>query len=144
MLTIVQKGVLRQNGGHAVGVLLSTRASAAIRGPGDVVLGVSDIGWVTGHTYVLYGPLLAGAASLLYEGKPVGTPDAGIIWRLVQEYKVNTIFTAPTALRAVRKADPDLEFLHKVGKAGGLKSLRSLWLTGERSQPGIVQTYVHS
>ncbi|KAK3695986.1 hypothetical protein LTR37_018204 [Vermiconidia calcicola] len=135
------KGVLRQNGGHAVGVLLSTRETAAIQGPGDVVLGVSDIGWVTGHTYVLYGPLLAGATTLLHEGKPVGTPDAGIIWRLVQQYKVNTIFAAPTALRAIRRADPSLELLHKVGQEGGLKGLRSLWLTGERSQPGIVQTF---
>jgi propionyl-CoA synthetase len=96
---------------------------------------------VTGHTYVLYGPLLAGAATVLYEGKPIGTPDAGILWRLVQQYKVNTIFTAPTALRAIRRADPDLEFLHKVGDNGGLKSLRALWLTGERSQPGIVETF---
>ena len=134
------KGVVRQNGGHAVGVLLSTRATACIRGPGDVVLGTSDIGWVTGHTFVMYGPLLAGAASVVYEGKPVGTPDAGIVWRLVKEYKVNTIFSAPTALRAIRRADPDLKFLHEVGKEGGLKSLRSLWLTGERSQPGIIET----
>jgi propionyl-CoA synthetase len=96
---------------------------------------------VTGHTYVLYGPLLAGAATLLYEGKPVGTPDAGIIWQLVREYKVNTIFTAPTALRAIRRADPDFKFLTDVGEAGGLKTLRALWLTGERSQPGIVETF---
>jgi propionyl-CoA synthetase len=134
------KGVVRQNGGHAIGVLLSTRASACIHGPGDVVMGISDIGWVTGHTYVMYGPLLAGAASVVYEGKPIGTPDAGILWRLIREYKVNTMFTAPTALRAIRRADPDLEFLHKVGKEGGLRSLRALWLTGERSQPGIIET----
>ena len=134
------KGVLRQNGGHAVGVKLSARATGGIRGPGDVVLGVSDIGWVTGHSYVLYGPLLNGAATVLYEGKPIGTPDAGVIWRLVQEYKVNTIFTAPTALRAIRRADPELAMLKKVGEAGGLRSLRSLWLTGERSQPGVIET----
>jgi propionyl-CoA synthetase len=103
-------------------------------------MGISDIGWVTGHTYVMYGPLLAGAASVVYEGKPIGTPDAGILWRLIREYKVNTMFTAPTALRAIRRADPDLEFLHKVGKEGGLRSLRALWLTGERSQPGIIET----
>ena len=88
----------------------------------------------------LLPPLLAGAASVVYEGKPVGTPDAGILWRLVKEYKVNTIFTAPTALRAIRRVDPDLELFHKVGKEGGLKSLRALWLTGERSQPGIIET----
>ncbi len=133
------KGVLRQNGGHAVGVKLSTRATGGIRGPGDVVLGVSDIGWVTGHSFVLYGPLLNGAATVLYEGKPIGTPDAGIIWRLVQEYNVNTIFTAPTALRAIRRADPELKLLKEVGEAGGLRSLRSLWLTGERSQPGVIE-----
>ena len=132
------KGVLRQNGGHAVALLLLLRA-AAFRGPGDVALGVSDIGWVTGHSFVVYGPLLAGAATVLYEGKPVGTPDAGIVWRLVQEYKVNIIFTAPTALRAIRKADPDLALMTKVGKAGGLKRLRAIWLTGERSQPDQVQ-----
>ena len=134
------KGVLRQNGGHAVGVHLSGRASACVRGPGDVVLGASDIGWVTGHTYVLYAPMLAGASTVLYEGKPVGTPDAGILFRLVKEYKVTTLFTAPTALRAIRRADPDLELMHKVGKEGGLKSLRALWLTGERSQPGVIET----
>lgn len=134
------KGVVRQNGGNAVGVRLSARATGGIRGPGDVVLGISDIGWVTGHSYVLYGPLLNGASTVLYEGKPVGTPDAGIIWRLVQQYKVNTIFTAPTALRAIRRADPDLELMKKVGEAGGLRSLRSLWLTGERSQPGVIET----
>lgn len=134
------KGVVRQNGGHAIGILLSARATACIRGPGDVVMGISDIGWVTGHTYVMYGPLLAGAASVVYEGKPIGTPDAGILWRLVKEYKVNTIFTAPTALRAIRRVDPDLQLLHQVGKDGGLRSLRALWLTGERSQPGIIET----
>lgn len=134
------KGVLRQNGGHAVGVLLSCRATGCLRGPGDVALGISDIGWVTGHSFVLYGPLLNGAATVLYEGKPVGTPDSGIVWRLVQEYKVNTIFTAPTALRAIRRVDPDLDLMKKVGEQGGLKSLRSLWLTGERSQPGIIET----
>jgi propionyl-CoA synthetase len=78
---------------------------------------------------------------VLYEGKPIGTPDAGIVWRLVQQHKVNTIFTAPTALRAIRRADPELELLHKVGESGGLRSLRALWLTGERSQPGIVETF---
>ena len=132
------KGVLRQNGGHAVGLLLLLRA-AAVRGPGDVALGVSDIDWVTGHSFVLYGPMLAGGATVLYEGKPAGTPDAGIVWRLVQEYKVKTIFTAPTALRAIRSIDPKLALMTKVGEAGGLKSLRALWLTGERSQTALIE-----
>ena len=134
------KGVLRQNGGHAVALLLSLRATAAVRGPGDVTLGVSDIGWVTGYSFVLYGPTIAGAACVLCEGKPIGTPDAEIVWRLVQEYKVNTIFTAPNALRAIRRADENLNLLKKVGENGGLRSLRALWLTGERSQPDVIST----
>jgi propionyl-CoA synthetase len=86
---------------------------------------------------------MAGSAIVLYEGKPVGTPDAGIVWRLVEEYKINVIFTAPTALRAIRRADQGLDLLKKVGKRGGMRSLRALWLTGERSQPAVVETYVH-
>lgn len=109
-----------------------------ILGPGDVVLSASDIGWVTGHSFVCYGPLLMGAATVLYEGKPVGTPDAGAIWRLVEEYKVNAIFTAPTTLRAIRRDDPKLEQMEMFGRRGGLKSLRTVCLTGERSQPGLI------
>ncbi|SMY21500.1 unnamed protein product [Zymoseptoria tritici ST99CH_1A5] len=135
------KGVLRDNGGHAVGLLQCIRCTSGVQGPGDISLGVSDIGWVTGHSFVLYGPLMAGSAIVLFEGKPVGTPDAGIVWRLVEEYNINIIFTAPTALRAIRRADQELTFLKEVGDRGGLRSLRALWLTGERSQPAVVETF---
>ena len=101
----------------------------------------SDIGWVVSHSYTLYGPLLTGAATLLYEGKPVGTPDASAFWRLVEEYQINTMFTAPTALRAIRKDDPDNSFITRVGERGGLKSLRALFLAGERSEPAIITMY---
>lgn len=102
---------------------------------------LSDIGWVVGHSFTLYGPLLVGAATVLYEGKPVGTPDAGAFWRLVQTYRVNALFTAPTALRAIRKDDPAHGHLRRVGEAGGLRSLRALFLAGERSEPAIVSMY---
>lgn len=102
---------------------------------------LSDIGWVVGHSFTLYGPLLVGAATVLYEGKPVGTPDAGAFWRMVHEYRVNALFTAPTALRAIRKEDPDNRHLRQVGEAGGLRSLRALFLAGERSEPAIVSMY---
>ena len=101
----------------------------------------SDIGWVVSHSYTLYGPLLTGAATVLYEGKPVGTPDASAFWRLAEEYKINTMFTAPTALRAIRKEDPDNVFITKIGKRGGLKSLKALFLAGERSEPAIITMY---
>lgn len=91
----------------------------------------------------MYAPLLAGAATVLFEGKPIGTPDAGTFWRIVEEYKVNTMFTAPTALRAIRRDDPDNDFIGDVGRRNGLKSLRALFLAGERSEPSIVQMYQH-
>jgi propionyl-CoA synthetase len=101
----------------------------------------SDIGWVVSHSYTLYGPLLTGAATVLYEGKPVGTPDASAFWRLVEEYKINSMFTAPTALRAIRKDDPDNSHLTRIGERGGLRSLRALFLAGERSEPAIITMY---
>lgn len=102
---------------------------------------LSDIGWVVSHSYTLYGPLLTGASSVLYEGKPVGTPDASALWRLVEEYNVNTMFTAPTALRAIRKDDPRNKFITEVGERGGLKSLKALFLAGERSEPALITMY---
>jgi propionyl-CoA synthetase len=90
-----------------------------------------------------YGPLLAGATTVLFEGKPVGTPDAGIFWRIIEEHNVNVLFTAPTALRAIRRDDPDNDCIGKVGRRDGLKSLRALFLAGERSEPSIVQMYQH-
>lgn len=101
----------------------------------------SDIGWVVSHSYTLYGPLLVGAATVLYEGKPVGTPDTSAFWRMIEEYKVNAMFTAPTALRAIRKDDPENKHLTRIGEEGGLRSLRAMFLAGERSEPAIITMY---
>jgi len=95
------KGIVRDNGGHAVALLGSMRHIYDI-GPGDVFWAASDVGWVVGHSYIVYGPLLAGATTVLYEGKPVGTPNPGAFWRVVTEHGVNVLFTAPTAVRAIR------------------------------------------
>ncbi|KAH6631070.1 hypothetical protein B0J18DRAFT_379821 [Chaetomium sp. MPI-SDFR-AT-0129] len=139
--TGLPKGVLREAGGHAVGLHLSISYLFGIHGPGDVMGCFSDIGWVVSHSYTLYAPLLTGAATVLYEGKPVGTPDASAFWRLVEEYKINTMFTAPTALRAIRKDDPNNSHISRVGQRGGLKSLQALFLAGERSEPAIITMY---
>jgi len=124
------KGVVRDNGGHAVAMTWSMRNIYDI-GPGDVWWAASDVGWVVGHSYIVYAPLMAGATTVLYEGKPVGTPDAGALWRVVQEYGVNGLFTAPTAIRAVRKEDPDAALLEDYDIA----SLRALFQAGERLDP---------
>ncbi|OKL60505.1 hypothetical protein UA08_04419 [Talaromyces atroroseus] len=139
--TGLPKGVVREAGGHAVGLSLSVRYMFGIRGPGDIIFCASDIGWVVGHSYILYAPLLVGATTILFEGKPIGTPDAGIFWRVIERNKANVLFTAPTALRAIRKDDPDNRYFTQVGKRGGLKSLKALFLAGERSEPSIVQSY---
>ncbi|OAX80289.1 hypothetical protein ACJ72_05384 [Emergomyces africanus] len=139
--TGLPKGVIRETGGHAVGLNLSIKYLFDIKGPGDVMFCASDMGWVVGHSYILYAPLLAGATTVLYEGKPVGTPDAGSFWRIMEKHKVNAFFTAPTALRAIRKEDPDGRYFEEVGKRGGLKHLRGLFLAGERSEPSIVRAY---
>ncbi|KAI9676484.1 MAG: hypothetical protein M1817_000642 [Caeruleum heppii] len=139
--TGLPKGVVREAGGHAVGLSLSIRYLFGIRGPGDVMFCASDIGWVVGHSYILYAPLLAGATTVLFEGKPIGTPNAGTFWRILEEHKVNILSTAPTALRAIRREDPDNSFFEQAGKRGGLRHLRALFLAGERSEPSIVQMY---
>lgn len=139
--TGVPKGVLREAGGHAVGLHLSISYIFNIHGPGDVSFTASDIGWVVGHSYIVYAPLLAGAATVLYEGKPIGTPDASAFWRIVEEYKVNTMFTAPTALRAIKRDDPHNKFFSSIGQRGGLKSLKALFLAGERSEPSLISMY---
>ena len=139
--TGLPKGVLREAAGHAVGLNLSIKYLFGIQGPGDVMFCASDIGWVVGHSYILYAPLLAGATTVLFEGKPVGTPDAGTFWRIVEEHKVNILSTAPTALRAIRRDDPENKFFEAAGKRGGLKQLRALFLAGERSEPSIVRMY---
>lgn len=102
---------------------------------------LSDIGWVVGHSFTVYAPLLAGAATVLFEGKPVGTPDASTFWRLIQEYKVTALFTAPTALRAIRKDDPKNAHISAIGDKGGMRTLRALFLAGERSEPAIITMY---
>lgn len=135
------KGVLREAAGHAVGLNLSIKYLFDIKGPGDVMFCASDIGWVVGHSYIVYAPLLAGATTVIFEGKPIGTPDAGAFFRIVEEHKVTTLFTAPTALRAIRKEDPNNKFFEDVGKRGGLKQWRALFLAGERSEPSIVSTF---
>ncbi|MBF0663201.1 propionyl-CoA synthetase [Rhodococcus sp. (in: high G+C Gram-positive bacteria)] len=124
------KGVVRDNGGHAVALTWSMRNIYDI-GAGDVWWTASDVGWVVGHSYIVYGPLLAGATTVLYEGKPVGTPDAGAFWRIIAENNVKALFTAPTAIRAVRKADPDAEELAKYS----IDSLETLFAAGERLDP---------
>ncbi|CAL5874851.1 uncharacterized protein PFLUO_LOCUS9153 [Penicillium psychrofluorescens] len=139
--TGLPKGVLREAGGHAVGLELSIQSVFGIKGPGDVMFCASDIGWVVGHSYILYAPLLVGATTVLFEGKPVGTPDAGTFWRIIETHKVNTMFTAPTAMRAIRKDDPNNRLIDEIGRRGGLKSLQALFLAGERSEPSIVSAY---
>ncbi|KAF7169876.1 hypothetical protein CNMCM5623_002451 [Aspergillus felis] len=139
--TGLPKGVFREAGGHAVGLHLSIKYLFDIHGPGDVMFCASDIGWVVGHSYILYAPLLVGATTVLFEGKPVGTPDAGTFWRVVEEHKVKVLFTAPTAIRAIRKDDPDNRYFLQVARRGGLRHLKALFLAGERSEPSIIQAY---
>ncbi len=124
------KGVVRDNGGHAVALLWSLRNIYDIQ-PGDVFWTASDIGWVVGHSYIVYAPLLAGATTVLYEGKPVGTPDAGAFWRVISEHGVKALFTAPTALRAIKRQDPD----GAMTAAVDLTCLQTLFLAGERLDP---------
>ncbi|WP_020670280.1 propionyl-CoA synthetase [Amycolatopsis nigrescens] len=124
------KGVVRDTGGHAVALAWSMRAVYDL-GPGDVFWTASDVGWVVGHSYIVYAPLLVGATTVLYEGKPVGTPDAGAFWRVLSEHRVRALFTAPTALRAIKKVDPDAAELAKYE----LPEFRTLFMAGERLDP---------
>ncbi|WP_116048466.1 propionyl-CoA synthetase [Amycolatopsis palatopharyngis] len=124
------KGVVRDTGGHAVALAWSLRYVYDVR-PGDVWWTASDVGWVVGHSYIVYAPLLIGATTVLYEGKPVGTPDAGAFWRVIAEHGVKALFTAPTALRAVKKVDPDAAELDKYDLSG----FGTLFLAGERLDP---------
>ena len=125
------KGIVRDNGGHAVALLWSMRYIYDTQ-PGEVYWAASDVGWVVGHSYIVYGPLLLGATTILYEGKPVGTPDAGAFWRVASEHGVKALFTAPTAIRAIKKEDP--EGLHLVKY--DLSALQYLFQAGERLDPG--------
>jgi propionyl-CoA synthetase len=125
------KGIVRDNGGHAVALAWSM-PNIFDTGPGEVYWAASDVGWVVGHSYIAYAPLLAGATTVLYEGKPVGTPDAGAFFRVVEQHRVKTLFTAPTAFRAIKKEDPDGRLRSKYD----LSTLRTLFLAGERLDPG--------
>jgi propionyl-CoA synthetase len=124
------KGVVRDNGGHAVALRWSMPNIYDIQ-PGDVFWAASDIGWVVGHSYIVYAPLLTGATTVIYEGKPVGTPDAGAFWRVIAEHGVKALFTAPTAFRAIKKEDPGAEHVRKYDLSG----LEYLFLAGERLDP---------
>ncbi len=124
------KGIVRDNGGHAVAMAWSVPALYGTNA-GEVYWAASDVGWVVGHSYIVYAPLLAGATTVVYEGKPVGTPDAGAFWRVIEKYKVTTMFTAPTAFRAIKKEDPNADLLKKYD----ISSLRRQFLAGERLDP---------
>ena len=128
--TGIPKGVVRDNGGHMVALKWSMENLYGVK-PGEIWWCASDIGWVVGHSYIVYGPLLHGATSILYEGKPVGTPDAGAFWRVCADHKVVSLFTAPTAFRAIRKEDPDAKLLSQYD----LSHFRALFLAGERADP---------
>lgn len=124
------KGVVRSNGGHAVAMQWSLKNVYGMSS-NDVYWAASDVGWVVGHSYIVYAPLLLGCTTVLYEGKPIGTPDAGAFWRVIEEHQVNCLFTAPTAFRAIRREDPQAAELEKYN----ISSLRSLFLAGERCDP---------
>jgi propionyl-CoA synthetase len=124
------KGVVRDNGGHAVVLHWSMKNIFGVD-PGEAYWAASDIGWVVGHSYIVYGPLLHGNTTILYEGKPVGTPDAGAFWRVISDYDVASFFTAPTAFRAIRKEDPEGELVKQYPR----QNLRALFLAGERADP---------
>ena len=128
------KGVVRDTGGYAVALAWSVPNLYGVE-PGECFWTASDIGWVVGHSYIVYGPLIHGATTVLYEGKPVGTPDAGAFWRVCADHAVTAFFTAPTAFRAIRKADPD----GALRRSRDLSKLRTLFLAGERADPTTVQ-----
>jgi len=128
------KGVVRDNGGHAVALQWTMKHLYGVA-PGETYWAASDVGWVVGHSYIVYGPLLNGNTTVFYEGKPVGTPDAGAFWRVIEQYRVCTLFTAPTAIRAIKREDPSGELV----KSRDLSCLRALFLAGERSDPATIQ-----
>ena len=127
------KGVVRDTGGYCVALAWSMPNLYGVA-PGETYFCASDIGWVVGHSYIVYGPLLHGCTTILYEGKPVGTPDAGAFWRVVSEHRVTTLFTAPTALRAIKKEDPRANLV----AAYDLSAFRALFLAGERADPDTI------
>jgi len=128
------KGIVRDNGGHAVALHWSMKNIYAVE-PGEVYWAASDVGWIVGHSYIVYAPLLHGNTTIIYEGKPVGTPDAGAFWRVVAEHNVACMFTAPTAIRAIKQQDPD----GLLARNYDLSKLRSLFLAGERCDPATLE-----
>ncbi len=128
------KGVVRDTGGHIVALKWSMKNIYNVE-PGDVYWAASDVGWVVGHSYIVYGPLFGGNTTVIYEGKPVGTPDPGAFWRVIEEYKVKVMFTAPTAFRAIKREDPRGEYLAKYDLSG----LQALFLAGERCDPHTLE-----
>jgi propionyl-CoA synthetase len=128
--TGIPKGVMRDNGGHLVALKWSMKNVYGVE-PGEVYWAASDIGWVVGHSYIVYGPLFHGCTTILYEGKPVGTPDPGAFWRVISQHNVSTLFTAPTAFRAIKRDDPNGAFIAKYD----LSKFRTLFLAGERCDP---------
>ena len=128
------KGVVRDNGGHMVALKWTMENLYAMK-PGDVFWAASDVGWVVGHSYIVYGPLLNGSTTLVFEGKPVGTPDAGVFWRVISEHNVRALFTAPTAFRAIKKEDPTGALI----KEYDLSCLNTLYLAGERADPDTLK-----
>ena len=133
------KGVVRDTGGYLVALMWTMKNLYGIE-PGEVFWSASDVGWVVGHSYIIYGPLLHGNTTIIYEGKPVGTPDAGAFWRVLSEYKVASFFTAPTALRAIKKEDPTGSLISNYD----LSHLRTLFLAGERADPDTVTWAEHA
>ena len=132
--TGLPKGIVRDIGGHIVALKWTMKNIYNID-QGDVWWSASDIGWIVGHSYIVYAPLFKGCTTLLFEGKPVGTPDAGVFWRIISDYKIKSLFTAPTAFRAIKKEDPDGKFFTKYD----LSSFKSLFLAGERADPDTIK-----
>jgi propionyl-CoA synthetase len=132
--TGIPKGVVRDNGGHVVALKYTMKALYNVDA-GDVFWAASDVGWVVGHSYIVYGPLFKGCTTVLFEGKPVGTPDAGAFWRVISQHRVRTLFTAPTAFRAIKREDPNAEFMHNYD----LSKFYALFLAGERLDPDTLR-----
>src|SRR5205814_66742 len=131
---VSRRGIVRDNGGHAVALAWSMKNVYDVD-PGEVYWAASDIGWTVGHSYTVYGPLLHGCTTVLYEGKPVGTPDPGAFWRVSSQHGVSTLFTAPTAFRAIRQQDPDGGHIGRYDLSG----FRALFLAGERCDPATLK-----
>ncbi len=132
--TGMPKGVVRDNGGHAVAMKWTMKNVYNVE-PGEVFWAASDVGWIVGHSYIVYSPLISGCTTIVYEGKPIGTPDAGAFWRIIDEYDVSVMFTAPTAIRAIKREDPNGELI----KHYPMEKFRALFLAGERCDPDTLE-----